>query len=99
MDDPAVRDPRISKYALELVALPLARHEDETFADQDVYLDGREFVNCMFQRCRMHILLGRFRLLGTNSVPDCEWVLEGPTESTVKLLEYLSAGGDQRPIQ
>ncbi len=94
MDDVSQPDARIVEFLGNLQRLGRVRYENTVFEDQAVFLDGRDFVNCTFRRCRFHILVGAFVFTGTQNITECQWLLGGPTESTVKLLDYMRAGGD-----
>jgi hypothetical protein len=48
------------------------------FKNEDVYLDGREFVDCNFNNCRLFCYIGHWRVLGKYNVKDCEFRFEYP---------------------
>ena len=86
-------DPRAQELLERLPAMALERVEGLTFEDQDVHLDGREFIDCSFVRCRMLIALGWFRLTGAFEARDCLWALGPPVEGAVRLLDDMRRMG------
>lgn len=67
------------------------------FEGQDVYLDGREFVDCAFRDCNIYITLGYFRMINPRSIVDCRFYLAGPAEimkTLVDLIEGRAGRGD-----
>jgi hypothetical protein len=92
MDDPARIHPRIERLMRDLDGLRRTVHDRETFEDQTIHLDGREFINCTFRRCTFTITLGIFMFRGEQQIADCEWQLLGPTRSTFELLQYVQNG-------
>lgn len=101
MDDVSKPNVRITEFLGRLQRLSRARYEGVVFEDQDVFLDGRDFINCTFRRCRLRIVLGAFMFSGTQNLSECSWLLGGPADSTVKLIQYVQSGGDlgHGPIQ
>lgn len=69
------------------------------FADQDVHLDGREFVDCSFRNCRIYITLGYFRMINPRAFTDCQFYLAGPAEIMKTLVDLLEgrAGASRGP--
>lgn len=66
------------------------RVEGATFAEQTVQLDGRGFVSCTFDGCRIVYAGGPTELLGC-TFSDCVWHLEGEAANTITLLGGLGA--------
>jgi hypothetical protein len=59
------------------------------FENQDVYLDGREFVDCSFRSCRIYITLGYFRMINPRALVDCQFFLAGPAEIMKTLVDLI----------
>jgi hypothetical protein len=59
------------------------------FEDQDVYLDGREFIDCSFRSCRIYITLGYFRMINPRALVDCQFFLAGPAEIMKTLVDLV----------
>ena len=59
------------------------------FENQDVYLDGREFVECSFRSCRIYITLGYFRMINPRALVDCQFFLAGPAEIMKTLVDLI----------
>jgi len=61
------------------------------FKDQDVYLDGKEFVDCKFKNCRLVSHLGHWRIKGKCPMDDCHFDFQYPAgviwDTTLKLVE------------
>jgi hypothetical protein len=66
------------------------------FEGQDVYLDGREFVDCSFRNCRIYITLGYFRMINPKALVDCQFFLAGPAEIMKTLVDLIEGRGRQR---
>lgn len=102
MIDPSQPDGRVTEILGLIQGLSRTRFEGEVFEDQDVFLDGRDFINCTFRRCRLHIFIGLFSFTGSQTFDGgLEVRLGGPAEGLMNLLEYLRSGGDTGggPIQ
>lgn len=62
----------------------------EAFTEQTVQLDGRGFVSCTFDACRIEYAGGPTEVVGS-TFTDCVWHLEGNAANTVALLGGLGA--------
>lgn len=82
-------DPRIRDLADQVELLPLDIVEGKAFLAQDVHLDGREFIDCSFQYCRIIVRLGRFAVRGRFRVEDCTFLLEGPAQGVKTIFDAL----------
>ena len=65
------------------------------YSNQDIKVDGIEFVDCNFQSCRL-IYSGRasFKFVGSSFSSDCELKLRGRAADVVDALTSLYAIGD-----
>jgi hypothetical protein len=93
----SVADIRVEEAMVRLREQGLTQHVRETFRDQDVYVDGREFVECRFERCRMIVTLGWFKFEGNQTLIDCPWHTASFVRTAVATLEQVKAretGGD-----
>ena len=57
MPDISKPDVRIQNIMTEIEKLKLEKISNKTFVDQDIYLDGREFTDCVFKNCRLFVKL------------------------------------------
>jgi hypothetical protein len=60
------------------------------FTDEEILIDGKEFIECLFTRCRV-----AFRGIGPVRFEDCvftecEWVFGGSAENTLFFLSALA---------
>jgi hypothetical protein len=94
MPDPDVGlpDARAQEIVARLPTMALGTIKGRTFQDQDVYLDGRDFVDCTFIRCRMIFALGWFAVRGRLQVRECNWSLGPPAHLAVQLMEDMRRG-------
>lgn len=76
------------------------RHVGAVFEDQDVQLDGNQFVDCVFRRSRLVFSAIRAVELSGNVIEECDWVLEGPAGTTLTFMSglYNGAGEDGRTL-
>ena len=65
------------------------------FEAQDVYLDGREFVNCSFRDCSMYVTMGYFRMINPRAFVNCRFYLAGPAEIMKTLIDLVEGRSDQ----
>jgi hypothetical protein len=82
-----------------LEKMPLELFKGRTFVDEDVYLDGREFVDCSFIRCRMFVKLGHFRFVVTGKTHQemgyCEYRFLPPSDEVRDTIMMLLSQKDQ----
>ena len=94
--DTSKPDIRIQNITSETEKIKLERIADRDFVETDVYLDGREFVNCIFKNCRLFIKLGVFRITGPRiHLEHCEFVALPPAAGVKALFDLLAL----QPIQ
>jgi hypothetical protein len=74
-------------------------HENKTFENQDVLLDGSSFTSCTFKRCAIiYRGTGKVQLKG-NNFTDCQWRFDGEAGATLQYLAFMHAqGGEFRDI-
>jgi hypothetical protein len=82
-------DPRITELVAAVEAVPLTRYEGVTFKDQSVWLDGGEYVRCVFVGCEITVELGRFRFDGDQTFTNCEWVGGMPVDRWRALMDLV----------
>lgn len=93
-EDVSQPEPRIGQLLAALQEWEFDTADGVDFVEQDVYLDGREFVNCSFRNCRIYITLGYFRLINPRAFVDCSFYLAGPAEIMKTLVDLIE--GRQR---
>jgi hypothetical protein len=66
---------------------------DQVFNDAQIYLDGKSFYRCKFNRC--NIIIHGF--IGCTLVDpqfiDCKWNVAGPAQTTFELMSALYKAG------
>jgi hypothetical protein len=80
---------RINAVLASLQDWEFGTAEGIEFEDQDVYLDGREFIDCSFRNCRVYITLGYFRMINPRALVDCQFFLAGPAEIMKTLVDLV----------
>ena len=84
-------DKRIQPIITEVEKIKLELIENNTFADQDIYLDGRDFLSCIFKNCTMHVKLGHFNIRGTNTIlVNCDFKYYHPAEAVKSISGILA---------
>ena len=66
-----------------------------SFTDQDVLLDGIQYKNCKFERCKIFFFGNLQTMLQENSFSECSWQFAGPAQTTVQFMTamYQHGGG------
>lgn len=80
---PLVQDvlTRVEQVELQVV-------EGRHFKEEPVYLDGREFRDCTFERCRLFIKLGVFTATNSNFL-NSTFVMDGPANSLKNFIDMV----------
>ena len=55
ISDVSKPDTRVQNIMTEIEKLKLEEITNKTFVDQDIYLDGRAFADCVFKNCRLFV--------------------------------------------
>ena len=63
------------------------------FSEQEVKLDGREFVNCTFDRCKLIYGGGAPFFIGGNEISGCNFEFTGAALNTLNTLRMLHHSG------
>jgi hypothetical protein len=87
--DFAKPDPRIQDILTDVEKMDLQVVDGLEFVDQDVYLDGRRFVRCGFQRCKLFVKLGVFALDDPTQLVQNTFYFLGPAGSIQNTLSFL----------
>ena len=82
-------EPRINQLLATLQQWEFDAAQGVDFEEQDVYLDGREFIDCSFRRCNIYITLGYFRMINPRALVDCRFYLAGPAEIMKTLVDLV----------
>ena len=64
-----------------------------SFSDQEVRLDGREFVGCNFRNCMFSYGGGVPFILSGNEMEDCRFEFIGAAQNTFNALRSLQHSG------
>jgi len=83
-------DPRILQVVTKLETLNLVLVQRRHFADEAVYMDGREFKDCEFRGCRLLVKTGRFRITGNVHMSECTFEIDGPARGVQSIFELLA---------
>lgn len=86
-------EPRINQLLTALQQWEFDTAQGIEFEDQDVYMDGREFIDCSFRRCNVYITLGYFRMTNPRAFVDCRFYLAGPAEIMKTLVDLIEGRG------
>jgi hypothetical protein len=82
-------DRRIQDLLAEIEKMDLAPVFGQNFENKDIYLDGREFVDCNFKNCRLFSHIGHWRISGRYHLEGCGFHFQYPAsvvwDTTVKL--------------
>jgi hypothetical protein len=70
--------------------------EDRTFVRQAVRLDGRRFVGCRFEACRL-VYGGGDVEVEDCTFDDCTWDVQDAAANTVRLFEQVRRSGAHVP--
>ncbi len=68
---------------------------DAHFADETIAIDGKEFVNCTFERCTITYSGGAIFFLPGSKFQDCTFEFQGPALRTLEALRVLHGFGMQ----
>jgi len=89
-------DRRIQDLLEEIKKIDLDKVFGKNFKNQDIYLDGREFVDCNFKKCRLFCHIGHWRISGKSNLKDCHFQFEYPAgvvwDTTVKMSRKSDSG-------
>lgn len=61
-------DRRVQDLLAEIEKMDLVPVFNKNFVEQDIYLDGRDFVDCNFKNCRLFAHFGHWRFSGKCNV-------------------------------
>jgi hypothetical protein len=89
MAHPTNRDPRIAALVAAVEDVPLARYEDVTFENENIWLDGGEYVRCRFINCRITVELGRFLVDDTLFDSACRFRGGAPANRWLAFTDYI----------
>lgn len=82
-------DSRIQDLLAQIKKIDLAPVFGRNFENEDVYLDGREFVDCNFKNCRLFSHIGHWQVSGKYRLEGCGFHFQYPAsvvwDTTVKL--------------
>lgn len=72
----------------------MARHENGTYNNTRLNLDGHEYINCTLNNCELVFRGEQFTTLEGCTFNGCQWVLSGPAKNTVEFLRAVYQAGD-----
>jgi len=75
--------------------------ERQTFSNATIIIDGNEYLECKFERCKIVYCGVAVVALNGCSFSDCEWSFDGPAARTVQFMSalYASGGGAKELIE
>ena len=65
------------------------RYQNRVFKNEEIFLDGHEFEDCVFRGCTIYYRGGGFSLLGHCDFTDCNFHLIGQAQNTARFLSML----------
>lgn len=68
-------------------------YRNRTFSDEQITIDGNEYVGCRFIRVRFVFYGSSGMRMSGNSMIDCEWGFGGAAELTLRWLKEMHAAG------
>lgn len=91
-NDISKQDVRLEPVLTNIENIKLDLVENKTFVDQDVYLDGRDFVSCIFKNCTIHIKLGHFTIRGSNTIlTNCNFKYSPLAEAVKSISDIIAS--------
>jgi hypothetical protein len=73
----------------------MMRIEDKTFEDQQVRLDGNEYIKCIFKHCELQFGAMEPVTMVECSFDQCSWSFTGAAALTVKFMTALYHGAGE----
>ena len=84
-------DIRIHSILADIEKLQLEPITNKTFVDTVVYLDGRDFIDCIFRNCRLFVKLGCFTIRGRRlHLEGCEFITDPPAKNIMTISNLLA---------
>ena len=71
-------DRRVQDLLTEIEKMDLTPVFNENFEGQDIYLDGRDFVDCNFKDCRLFAHFGHWKFSGKCDLKGCGFHFQYP---------------------
>lgn len=93
--DVSREDPRITALREQLETVELIAVISQTFSGQDVFVDGRRFVECQFIGCRLISGTGRFDVSGDHLIGGTSFTLVGPANEAHHVLMQFAAAEEE----
>jgi hypothetical protein len=77
------------------------KFSNQTFSGSWIVIDGHEYVNCRFEKCKIVYCGASSVVLNGCLFDDCEWTFDGPAARTVQFMTalYAMGGGAQQLIE
>jgi hypothetical protein len=72
---------------------------DQTFKEAKVFLDGKSFYRCRFERCEIVISGYMGCTLVDPMFTNCTWTVSGPAQNTFQLMAALYSAGAKDLIE
>ena len=69
------------------------KHENHTFSNEDVHLDGNEFRHCTFDHCKIIFSGKELCTLFDCTFDSCNWRFADAAERTLDFMTMMYAGG------
>ena len=71
---------------------------NQVIESQDVLLDGNQFVDCTFQRCKLIFMGIALPSLKNSTMDECTWHFTGPAENALHFMASLYAQGGEAKV-
>jgi hypothetical protein len=75
------------------------KFENKEFVNEDISLDGNEFIKCAFKKCKIIYIGIKPVGLANSSFSDCSLIFEGPAANTVDFMMNMYSGGFRELIE
>jgi len=70
----------------------MATYRGKTFKDRVIKLDGNEYHDCTFERCKLRYAAAGKGVLSNNAIRECQWEFVGAALETIAFMTSLFHG-------
>ena len=73
----------------------MPKHNQKTYRDQTVVLDGNEFDQCVFENCTLEYQGVKVVNLSGSTLNNCQWSFKGPAANAVQFMSAMYQSSPQ----
>lgn len=73
----------------------MPKHNQKTYRDQTVVLDGNEFDQCVFENCTLEYQGVKAVNLSGSTLNNCQWSFKGPAANAVQFMSAMYQSSPQ----